>query len=967
MEELTLCSQSNAHVKNALIITAFHKQQSRPSAPIEALKSILALLETLSPMERLISAEQLTLLNQKINTIPTGRQRALKQARDNTLMYLSAVCGWTLPEVKLQQFKDHDHHWIIAICRHGALAETLYARYQQATSHQIKQRSKQSLAWTVLTLMIDVAPLPLSFWCERLNDITPPEYAQGKITLCITHPKDLSYFDDTEPTSFTRYAMTPLSARVFQQWQKSRTSDSKSVTVNGITKALNQFLVLSVDKILKPLEWQRAIQALWLHRFNLPPEVLKDFSDPMRHVSTLPRPTFSSGRQDTPVDFYELPKFPECAPNTKHCQFDHWPHKALMKHLRSPQTPRPAQPDWQSNNLLPLLLFDYVQELNEFGGIKKDNLTLATIYRYSDFKSALSHAPLSFEAASDSDALQAWAERVYDNIKRDSDSQSHMYKFFQFLIQQPLTEHLDLSSFVKPTHNVKIDALSLSAEEVHHLVTRLLAANVSPMQKLFTVVSALLTYYGALRRGEILRLRMQDIRCTSQKSQRFHLEITNTKEGQTKSGQSRTVHVTMPEVAAKLVRKVLSIKKGCTPEQPVIGFENETIFSRALHYLLPITKGLKYLYGKQARFHHLRHSGVKLVYQQALCLANEGIPETWCDPDHPITSTLLSDQFVKQRFNYWLEGRSFSEMNNMLLFDEIGREIGHRYYATTRLHYLHSMDWVAPAFISQKRVYTHAELRYIFGMTPNSTDIARVLSKLDPCYAQLSSQDKKYHTPLLSHQTLSKSISRRFASNKDAPLIQETYETTHMVGDFRLKIWATSIKNLSDVPHCSAFQWESLTLIHKLQDGSLDFAELSQIWRTFAQYKDLFFNNSQRNAIQVLGEMILSIDEQKDRLVLTCPCNQKVKLALDVLKRSGLRYHCHITLYQNRKRLDSNKWRYIHEHLLTAKDTANKVVLPTGKTHLTLSLALPCTDTALLESFQAWWNTLLTHTEKEIL
>ena len=112
--------------------------------------------------------------------------------------------------------------------------------------------------------------------------------------------------------------------------------------------------------------------------------------------------------------------------------------------------------------------------------------------------------------------------------------------------------------------------------------------------------------------------------------------------------------------------------------------------------------------------------------------------------------------------------------------------------------------------------------------------------------------------------------------------------------------------------------------------------------------------------------MRLSIDEQKDRLVLTCPCNQKVKLALDVLKRSGLRYHCHITLYQNRKRLDSNKWRYIHEHLLTAKDTANKVVLPTGKTHLTLSLALPCTDTALLESFQAWWNTLLTHTEKEI-
>ncbi|PHR54406.1 MAG: hypothetical protein COA47_15495 [Robiginitomaculum sp.] len=966
MKEVKPCAQKNSYVKNAHIITAFYKQQSRPCAPIEALQSILTLLETLSPMERLISAEQLTLLNQKINTIPTGRQRALKQARDDTFMYLNAVCGWTLPEVKLQQFKDYDHQWMIAICRQGALADSLYACYQQETSHQIKQRGKLSLAWTVLTLMIDVAPLPLSFWCERLNDTAPPEYAQGQITLCITHPKDLSYFDDTEPTSFTRYAMTPLAARVFQQWQQSQTSNTKNVTVNSITKELNQFLAFSIEKTLSPLEWQRIIQVLWLYRFNLPPEVLKDFSDPMRHVSALPRTTFISEQQDTSDDFYDLPKFSNIAPKTRDPQFKHWPHQVLIKHLRSPETPRPAQPDWQSNNLLPRLLFDYVQELNEFGGIKKDNLTLATIYRYSDFKSALSHAPLSFEAASDSDALQAWAERVYDNIKKDSDSQSHMYKFFQFLIQQPLTEHLDLSSFVKPTHNVKVDALSLSAEEVHHLVTLLLAANVSPMQKLFTVVSALLSYYGALRRGEILRLRMQDIRCTSQKSQSFHLEITKTKEGKTKSGKSRTVHVTMPEVAAKLVRMVLSIKKGCTPEQPVIGFENETIFSRALHYLLPITKGLKYLYGKQTRFHHLRHSSVKLVYQQALCLANEGIPETWCDPEHPITSTLLSDQFVKQRFNYWLEGHSFSEMNNMLLFDEIGREIGHSYYATTRLHYLHGMDWVAPAFTSQKRVYTHAELRFIFDMTPNSSDIARVLRKLDPSYAQLSSQDKKYHTPLLSHQTLSKSISRLFAINKDAALIQETYEETHMEGDFWLNLWATSIKDLNDVTHCSAFQWESLSLIHKLQDGSLDFAELSQIWRTFAQYKDLFFNRSQRNAIRVLGEMSLSIDKQKDRLILTCPCNQKVQHALDVLKRSGLRYHCHITLYQNRKRLDSNKWRYIHEHLLNENDTADKVVLPTGKTHLTLSLALPCTDTSLLESFQTWWNTLLTHKEKEI-
>ncbi|MDN3700424.1 hypothetical protein QWY96_05170 [Vibrio artabrorum] len=94
-----------------------------------------------------------------------------------------------------------------------------------------------------------------------------------------------------------------------------------------------------------------------------------------------------------------------------------------------------------------------------------------------------------------------------------------LYQFFRFLTQQSITEHLDLSTFIKPTQSLKINALSLSAEEVHHLVTQLLTHSLSPMQALFASVSALLSYYGALRRGELLRLRLrlQDIRCTHEK------------------------------------------------------------------------------------------------------------------------------------------------------------------------------------------------------------------------------------------------------------------------------------------------------------------------------------------------------------------------------------------------------------------------------------------------------------------
>ncbi|MFA0350476.1 site-specific integrase, partial [Vibrio sp. 10N.222.55.C6] len=139
--------------------------------------------------------------------------------------------------------------------------------------------------------------------------------------------------------------------------------------------------------------------------------------------------------------------------------------------------------------------------------------------------------------------------------------------------QQSITEHLDLSTFIKPTQSLKIDALSLSAEEVHHLVTQLLTHSLSPMQALFASVSALLSYYGALRRGELLRLRLQDIRCTHEKGQLFAIYITNTEEGKTKSGDARTVQVVMPEIGAKLIRLLLAFKANRPPSEPFIGFE----------------------------------------------------------------------------------------------------------------------------------------------------------------------------------------------------------------------------------------------------------------------------------------------------------------------------------------------------------------------------------------------------------
>ncbi|PMO23110.1 tyrosine-type recombinase/integrase [Vibrio sp. 10N.222.54.B6] len=968
----------NRQSHTAKHIHHFYQQHSLACAEVDAFEAFLTLLSQErgqeSEHERQLTESQMASINRAISGIPTGRQRALKRARDETLYYLNQVCGWDLPPVKVQQFNDHEHLWLVSLYQQSARAHAISMHYQQESLHRIKHRGSPNLAWTVLTLMREVAPLPLNAWCERLNDPTPLERIGDQLTLTITHPVNLSYFDDTEPVSFTRYAVSPLAARAFYDWQCQQEPGNPKVTLNRLLNSLDDFYPSAQRKALTPHQWQQSVQTLWLHRFAIPPEILKDFSDPMRHVSALPQEAASS-RVAKAQDIYQPPSFAKIKPKdaNQETPFHRWPHAMLIKSLNTPQQAAPTQPEWQADNLLPRLLFDYVQELKQFGGVKKNTLSPATLLRYTSFKNELSTTPLPLSIANDREALQQWAKDRYRLIQDETMEKWTLYQFFRFLTQQSITEHLDLSTFIKPTQSLKIDALSLSAEEVHHLVTQLLTHSLSPMQALFASVSALLSYYGALRRGELLRLRLQDIRCTHEKGQLFAIYITNTEEGKTKSGDARTVQVVMPEIGAKLIRLLLAFKANRPPSEPFIGFEGESIHLRARHYLLPITKVLKQLHGKKARFHHLRHSGAKLLYQQALCLANGAAPKAWHKTHQPVTASLFSTSVVEQRFQYWLQGRSFSELNNMLLFDEIGRMLGHQHYATTRLHYLHGMEWVAPAFLPQQREYTHAELRYLWGMKPGSNDITRLLMRLSPQYAQLSPSEKQRHLPSFTHAQLAEALSQRLGSKRKPSGDQERLQKAESNDNEWIGLWTKGVSSVAQTrPY--RFQWETREQIKRLKETPLAFSMVSDAWRAFGQYQGIEWNKAARTALRPLGELHLeekppqSDDEGMNngkQLYFLSPCNQKVEKALHTLKQSPLKYHCHITLHQNRKRLDSNKWDFIQAALLTAKDTANKIIIPTGRTQLKIALGLEVTDPLLLEQFQTWWNTMILNASQQ--
>ncbi|NMU07146.1 site-specific integrase, partial [Vibrio parahaemolyticus] len=129
--------------------------------------------------------------------------------------------------------------------------------------------------------------------------------------------------------------------------------------------------------------------------------------------------------------------------------FRHWPHKTLLKFIDGRRATRPAQPPFDRHNLLPRLVYDYVEELHRLGGVKKGTLAASSITRYANVATDLVSHPLSYEVATQKNTLQAWANTVYGAL-RDEQSQWFMYRFFRFLTQQALTSELDLRVFDKP-------------------------------------------------------------------------------------------------------------------------------------------------------------------------------------------------------------------------------------------------------------------------------------------------------------------------------------------------------------------------------------------------------------------------------------------------------------------------------------------------------------------------------------
>lgn len=931
-------------------VVEYREDQGLACEKYEHIEWVCNLLDSLNINERELSLQHLQHINQKIRSIPTGRQRALSTSLNQVLFYLKEICDWQLPEIKESVFRDESMIWLVSILKKSECASQCFNLYGQQRKTFMNKRW-QDIGWTLFVLNFEVAPLHLSYWQKILSNPSSIEFFEGQFTLKVPHKKPIAAFSNENIPSFTRYALPVFPLKVLQDFYQINRDEN--ITTKTLLNAINDWAYLKpyCFSSMNAAQWLQIFQAFWHHHYVVPPTLLRDLSDPMRHVATLSNPIKHVCGAIKDKELYQAPLlqvFDRVEHNPNAIKATHWPHKSLINYHKSvskEQCIKPATPEWDNKNVLPKLFFHFTEELFIEGGVQRKNLQPDSIERYTNFYRNL--RPLSFNDASEPEKIHEWAHQEFDSLDEQT-TPWHLYNFLRSASHQDLTDHLDLSQFERPELPALVDSFRLDVSQLNDAVTLLLLSqNGNAMQRLFASVAAILGYYCAMRRGEVLRLRLGDIRVNAHNNQQFEIVITHTHEGRTKNGKTRVVSAFIPDSTAKLIRILLKIKSGSSDNIPLLGFEHESIHFRASHYLYPVTQVLKILFGPKARFHHLRHSGAELFYFQGLHLVYQRQETHIADIlQDDATVAMLSHDSCIQRFDFWLEGRPFTQLNTGLLFDIMSKQLGHAHYATTRRHYIHGMERIVPLFKPVRRIYSRAELRYLLDLQVGSNDISRILSTLSSEYSSLPDSDKKQFQPFLSESQVLKKLNKLKSSELVAKRNATVAEQALSLDNNFASIWIKSMPVDYLDKHTDTFNYFCQRHFASLNHGEIDFKTMNSQWRNLALGQHLRFTAKERTALNTLGKPDIIINKVHASGVDTlnmqfqCNCNQKVLEAFKVLCDVGCLKHYKATfvLQQNRKSLKSNKLNMVKTQFMRRGDNASRQITQTGNTLLIITL-----------------------------
>ncbi|MEZ9077702.1 hypothetical protein AB4499_15750 [Vibrio cyclitrophicus] len=986
--------QASASLLHALSIQhiVHYTQQNHALTPSEdAIEWVLHRWPNTQEARRQVTETTLGDIRQQWTHQPARLKSNYQNALTAILLYLHHALGWEIPKTEEKKLVDRDAKLFENITSHAHAAYRLLQGYNTFLETFYQKRTPLSQEQVALIVALEVAPLPIDYLHHILTSPDCIEIVDNRLYLRLIHIQGRQSKGrpdkEADDASFTRYHL-PLSVyralTTFYE-QKAATLSHASTGLNLFRDRLYAFTVQLLTGAETPSRMRASphlcskrqlhflFQAVWYYRDDVVPTLLKDIAYPTRHVAyELQSPCIPNQKKQID-DIYTQTWDDKWYEKIETGKKERWPHQTLLNDFKRNGT-KPTNykvTQWQVHNVLPQLAALFVRSLILFGGKRVKNLGDSTLTQYSGLKKILEPFPLSFESSQSHDELMAWAHSTYARLTTPS-SQQKLRRFFEFLTTQDLTDHINLNELHNPTVPINVDANFISIDALHQIVHALVSNTKGHfLQRLFSASAVILAYFGKLRRGEIIRLRIKDIWPAKKdvtnngqdkdndrdkdkdNNQYFTLHITQTKEGKTKSRQSRWVHVYLPPEFATLIRMCIKLKPklsaraGMTsrsPQMPLIGFENESTTSRQLHYLFPATKAIKAICGEGARFHHLRHSGAFVSLLQSLHFINYAVDVDMGLP--PKLHALMTQEVLKEQFQHWLELQDTLSLNDNVLFEELIREIGHKHYATTRKHYVHGIDWLYPFYRKagnqkESKHYTRAELCWLLGLKKGSNDLSRRIAKLDAQYAQLSTEEKKHYPLLFSEEALRNHL---FPPKlKGQP---NTVATLHLT-TLLTELYDKALR--ANQPDCHSFPRIQHSLLKTLfcqqynhNEDRFLISDISTIWAYSNKHKPEVSRKKWEKAIGKVKHMALIDGDGEPHILIKMSTNQKDgTLFREAFKVPELQFfHSTFNLMVNEKTDPIRQEKNIRKHFADEKDTLLITKKREGSTalHITLSL-----------------------------
>ncbi|WP_157822315.1 hypothetical protein [Psychromonas sp. Urea-02u-13] len=878
-------------------------------------------------MQPVLSRSMLVAINSKIRKISTGKRRGYQKALSVITVYLSEYLQWSIPEKEKVKLQDANNKWFEEVTAQSANSECLVNSHQKLIEDAVKQPIKVNAAMLSITLLLETAPISLPAIFYLLTHPAVLEEVGGIATVC--YPVSLD--DEGEQRQYARYKLSALSYRLLKEYFRA---GGPLKNIKALRLNIREYLGSAPFYLENVSDSQllKMITCYWQKR--LPNFFVKDFINPSNQFALHPARYLiaancsDNSRLTQNKTLFHTHTTLDINPSGK----QKWPHKKLLKEYKKLGKKAvlkllKSEPSvvWPQDNILPQLYYFYVAELIEFGGVKKDTLRVSTIETYTNGDEYLNLHPLSFDDAISEEALNNWAEGFYKNAQSES-VRLHLFYFLRFMAEQELTDALDIDAFQPVNLPKTVDANLVSAKELNeimHLLSESEAEN--KFQQLFCLVAVILSFHGCLRRGEILRLRMQDVEISEPKGTLFRLTITNTAEGRTKNGKSRVAHIELPIEQAKLLRLLLKIKEEAHYLDPLIGFSGELISSRERQYILPITRAIKSVCGPSARFHHLRHGGAFVLASQVFVLFTKNVSSVNC----VYLSALLQEPFVKNRFSYWLEGRGIEQVNSVVALDVIADMIGHSLFETTRKSYLHGHEWIGGYFTPQVQQYSKLLLRYILGLNVGSNDISRQVNIL------ISNDIENLQSISHSSTNLLPRRVHEMAVNKASKLSWLATCDTNLVDPNWTAFWIEKLARTSD---CSLDLLIQNSLNTKAINSSVTWEELSKIKQLL--YRNKLSTQYKKTTYKLIKQLLCKLDIKE--------CS----FEMEMTKRAAVRYekifklpefavfNRHFTLFKNRGTLSDKQELFIAHEIFIANEKLMVEPIHLGKTKLVVRLEL---------------------------